>query len=328
MKKFFSILIGASLLVGVSSCNNSDDDSFIDPSFKGPTYFTLTTPDTTFTKTQNFQAFLDENGEFQLYIDDLMFGQFFDMKILKFQQGNFPTNVNTIDYTYQSGDLSFDFFTSTDIQDPRRNNGMIKITKIDREDMLVSGSFNTLLMPSPLNQFLNRSFKVSGEFKNVPYTRIGTNETGFIYATLDGTNIKDLDVISNPLGDVVNKKIVIKAKSKTMRKRAMTITFDKDLAKGNYGYEQIQAQYTSENGVVYYSNDKDKELTGSYFKLEDISALSGQNTRIYSGKFTFKMKSKEGDIITLQFGDFKATLSMKEIISIPNPDPGTGIPEL
>lgn len=113
-----------------------------------------------------------------------------------------------------------------------------------------------------------------------------------------------------------------------MRKRAMTITFDKDLAKGNYGYEQIQAQYTSENGVVYYSNDKDKELTGSYFKLEDISALSGQNTRIYSGKFTFKMKSKEGDIITLQFGDFKATLSMKEIISIPNPDPGTGIPEL
>ncbi|MDM1045403.1 hypothetical protein HX004_11315 [Myroides sp. 1354] len=335
MKKIYSILFGASLLalcgVGVSSCSSSDDD-FIDPDFKVPTYFTVTLPDTTFVKKDEFKARLNENGEFHLYIDDLMNGQIFDMKILKFQLGNFPTNLNTIDYSYKIEDTSFEFFNSTDLANPKRNNGIIKITKIDRNEMLVSGNFSSLLLPSPVNQYMKQSFTITGKFENIPYERVGKGASGFVYTNINGEDIRDMDVFSNFTGDVINNQIVINAKSKSMRKRAITISFDKNLPIGSYDYAKVKVQYTSENGVVYVSNEKDADLVGSFFRIDKIENWFATNSKTYSGKFTFKLKSKEGDVITLNFGDYKAKLSMKEVIINPDPgtDPGTdpGIPEL
>lgn len=336
MKRIYSILIGASLLalggLGVSSCSSSDDD-FIDPEFRVPAYFTVTLPDTTFVKKEKFNAYVDENGEFQFYIDDLKEGHFFDMKILKFQVGNFPTNINTIDYTYSVGENSFEFFNSTDLANPKRNNGIIKITKIDRTDMLVTGNFSSLLLPSPLNQYLNQSFRITGSFENIPYERIGKNEAGYIFASINGEEIRDMDVFSKFEGDILNGQIVMNARSKSMRKRMMKISFDKTLPIGSYDYSKVKVQYTSENGVVYLSDEKDGDLVGSQFKIEKIEDILIENKKIYAGKFTFKLKSKDGDVITLNFGDYKAKLSMKEVI-ITNPDPGTdpgtdpGIPEL
>ncbi|MGQ8867397.1 hypothetical protein [Myroides sp. TSA_177.3] len=326
MKRIYSILFGASLLalcgVGVSSCSSSDDD-FVDPEFRVPAYFTVTLPDTTFVKKEKFNAYVDENGEFQFYIDDLMQGHFFDMKILKFQVGNFPTNINTLDYTYSIGDNGFEFFNSTDLANPKRNNGIIKITNIDRNDMLVSGNFSSLLLPSPLNQYLKESFRITGKFENIPYERIGTNEAGYIFTNINGEDIKDMDVFSKFEGDILNGKIVMNARSKSMRKRMLKISFDKTLPIGNYDYSKVGVEYTSENGVVYVSDEKDAALAGSYFKIDKIENLTIDNKKTYAGKFTFKLKSKEGQVITLNFGDYKAKLSMKEVIIT---DPGTGGP--
>lgn len=330
MKKFYSILIGVSLLtIGrglVSSCNSSDDNDFSsDPSYKGPTYFSLTLPDTTRIETEKFLATLDENGEFRLVLEEMNEGdQIFGFTLLKFQEGNFPTNLNLIDYMMRTGEISYDVFSSLDPNDPRRNNGMIKISKIDKEAMLVSGSFNSSMVPSPLNESGLRTFKLSGEFKNIPYKRIGVSgKHGFVFASLNDSDISDLMVVSNAKGDIVNGKVVIAAESQPMRKRAIKISFPKEATEGTYKYDQVEVEYTSENGVKYFSDVEDKSLEGSSLKIEQISQLPLSERATYKGKFTFKLKSKEGRIITLNFGDFSADILLKEIVA-PGPGPGDG----
>ncbi|MGG5576798.1 hypothetical protein ACPDHL_05565 [Myroides sp. C15-4] len=330
MKKFYSILIGVSLLtIGgglVSSCNSSDDNEFSsDPSYKGPTYFSLTLPDTTRIETEKFLATLDANGEFRLEMQEMDGGdQQFSFSLLKFQEGNFPTNLNLIEYTMRTGELSFDAFSSLDMNDPRRNNGMIKISKIDKEAMLVSGSFNSSMVPSPLNESGLRTFKLSGEFKNIPYKRIGVSgKHGFVYASLNDTDINDLMVVSNEKGDIVDGKVVIAAESQPMRKRAIKISFPKEAVAGTYKYDQVAVEYTSENGVKYFSNVEDKSLEGSALKIEGITQLPLSERATYKGKFIFKLRSKEGRVLTLEFGDFSADLLLKEVVT-PGPGPGDG----
>lgn len=334
MKKFYSILIGVSLLtiVGglISSCSNSDDNEFSsDPSYKGPTYFSLTLPDTTRIETEKFIATLDVNGEFNLQMDEMNGGdQRFGFTLLKFQEGNFPTNLNLIGYSMRTGDTSFDVFSSLDPSDPRRNNGMIKISKIDKEAMLVSGSFNSSMVPFPDNERGLKTFKLSGEFKNIPYKRVGANgKYGFVYASVNNTDINDLLVVSNEKGDIVDGKVVIAAESQPMRKRAIKINFPKEAVAGIYKYDQVSVEYTSENGVKYFSNVEDKGLEGSSLKIEKISQLPLSERAMYTGKFLFKLRSKEGRVLTLEFGDFSADVLLKEIVT-PGPGDGSGPIEL
>ncbi|MBB1148908.1 MULTISPECIES: hypothetical protein [unclassified Myroides] len=331
MKKFYSILIGLSLLtIGgglLSSCSSSDDNDFSsDPSYKGPTYVSLTLPDTTRIETEKFIATLDANGEFRLLMDDIEGGNhIFGFTLLRFQEGNFPTNLNVIEYMLRTGEVTYDTFSSLDPNDPRRNNGMIKISKIDKESMLVSGTFSSAMVPSPLNQSGMRTFTVSGEFKNIPYKRIGLiSEYGFVYASLNGNDINDLMVVSDAKGDVVDGRVVIAAESKPMRKRAIKFSFPKEAAVGNYKYDQVQVEYISENGVKYFSNAEDQSLAESVLKIEQIGTLPGiPNRATYKGKFTFKLKSKDGRVLTLNFGDFSADISLKEVVT-PGPGPGPG----
>jgi len=277
-------------------------------------------------KKENFQATVDGDGRFRLFIDDLTTqAQIFDMQLLKFQEGNFPTSINTITYTYLYNDLKGEEFISSDLNDPKRNNGLIKITHIDRENMLVSGSFSSLLMPAPLNQHLLNSFRITGDFQNIPYERNIGGELGFIYANINGQDINDLDIVSNAKGDIVDGNIILDARSAIMRKRAMKVSFSKGLKAGNYDYSQVNVQYTSENGVVYYSNAEDASLSGSYFKIDNIASLA-ESKATYKGKYVFKLKSKAGDIVTLNFGDYSATLLLKE--SNPKPKTGGGEGEL
>ncbi|MBB1138504.1 hypothetical protein [Myroides sp. WP-1] len=333
MKRIYSILMGISILaVGgglVTSCNSSDNSDFSsDPNYKGPTFVSLTLPDTTRIEKENFIARLDVNGEFTLLLDRIDNGnEKFEFKVLRFQEGNFPTNLNPMTYLLRTGEGSYDAFSSLDMMDPKKNNGMIKITKIDKEAMLVSGSYSSLVNPSPTNTALLRSFNISGEFKNIPYKRVGVqSEFGFVYATLDNREMKDLLVISNPKGDIQKGRAVIKAESSSLRKRIIEISFPKEAGVGAYGYDQVDVVYTSENGVKYYSDAAAKDLVGSSFRIESMESNIVTNRTTFIGKFLFKLKSKEGSVITLEFGDFNARLLMKESVTTPNPDPGTGGP--
>ena len=337
MKRIFSILVGVSMLaLGsglVAACSSSDDNDFSsDPNYKGPAYVTLNVMDTTYVEKEKFIAKLDVNGEFILLLDEFGDGnQKFNFKVLRFQEGNFPTNLNPMSYLVRTGELSYDAFSSADINDPTRNNGMIKIANIDKEAMLVSGSFNSLMVPSGENQTGLKSFKISGEFKNIPYTRSGMlNENGFVYMALGDQEMKDLKVVSNAKGDIQNGRAVIKAESVSLRKRSIEINFPKESTEGTYGYDQVNVIYTSENGVKYYSNVLDNALAGSMFKIESIFPLRPTDRTSYRGKFLFKLKSKEGHIITLEFGDFSATLLMKEsqTPTVPGPGDGSGPIEL
>ncbi|MGG5505282.1 MULTISPECIES: hypothetical protein [unclassified Myroides] len=335
MKRIYSILMGISILtVGgglVASCSSSDNSDFSsDPNYKGPTFVSLTLPDTTRIEKENFIAKLDVNGEFTLLLDWIDEGnEKFEFKVLRFQEGNFPTNLNPMTYLLKTGEGSYDAFSSLDMLDPKKNNGMIKITKIDKEAMLVSGSYNSLVNPYPTNTALLRSFNISGEFKNIPYKRVGVqSEFGFVYATLDNREMKDLLVVSNPQGDIQNGKVVLKAESSSLRKRIIEISFPKEAVVGAYGYDDVDVVYTSENGVKYYADAEAKDLGGSSFKIETIESSGIQERTIFTGKFLFKLKSKDGNVITLEFGDFSANLRMKESIVTPGPGDGNGPIEL
>ncbi len=313
MKRFYSILLGLGImaLVGASFTGcDSKDDSIDDPNLPGNAYFKVNMLDTTFVKTENIEAYLKSDGTFELKVEGLPDSGLLGFELMRFQEGTFPTNVNPM-YYFPSG--SDEFFISQDMNDPKRNNGFIKITKIDKQNKLISGNFNTRLLASPLNSLMNFPLKVDGEFKNIQYTRVAKDASGtFFYAYIDGTEVKDFEGKSNSAGDISNGQIVIQAESKYMRKRYLTFSFPKDAGVGRYEYNNLDVTYSSTEGIIYKSDVEDASLHGSYLEITAIDNTPVANVKMFSGVFYYKVKNKDGKIIEIQEGDFKTPVTMKE----------------
>ncbi len=340
MKRFYSILLGLgvfALTSGLFTACDSKDDSIDDPNLPGNSYFKINMLDTTYVRTENIEAYLRTDGTFELKLEGIpnnaaVLG--FELK--RFQEGTFPTNVNVMYYYPYFNSVSDgtslnipgldDFFLSQDLNDPKRNNGLIKVTKIDKQNKLISGTFNTRLLAGPLNELMNFPLSVDGEFKNVRYERESKNEDGtYIYAYVNNTDVNDFVLKSNDKGDIVDGRITIVAESKYMRKRALEFSFPKEAAIGKYGYDNVIVKFVSADGVIYNSNEQDESLLGSYLEITNITDVKA-NVKMYSGSFFYKVKDRDGKIIEIKDGDFKVLVNTKERTTSPSIPGGGGGP--
>lgn len=342
MKRFYSILLGLgvfALTSGLFTACDSKDDSIDDPNLPGNSYFKINMLDTTYVRTENIEAYLRTDGTFELKLEGIpdnaaVLG--FELK--RFQEGTFPTNVNVMYYYPYINSVSdgggtslnipglYDFYLSQDMNDPKRNNGLIKVTKIDKLNKLISGTFNTRLLAGPLNELMNFPLSVDGEFKNIRYERESKNEDGtYIYAYVNDADINDFVLKSNDKGDIVDGRVTIIAESKYMRKRALEFSFPKEANVGKYEYDNVIVKFVSADGVVYNSDDKDENLVGSYLEITNITTVKA-NVKMYSGSFFYKVKDRDGHITEIKDGDFKALVNTKERITSPSIPGGGGGP--
>ncbi|SHM63721.1 hypothetical protein [Myroides odoratimimus] len=294
MKKTFRILaisLFSITAMTVASCDNESYDSIIEgEQGVGKPIMTIHNQGETILMREGIVAELDKNGRLEIKVkltgsenyenDELI------LRTLKFQSGNFPTNVNESNYYSWENKL---LYTTKDTLRPNIVTGIMSICNINRKARVLSGDFDIKrMMPSIQDDPNLKSFPISGNFVDIPFVR---KEATYLEAFADN------EPFTNP-----EESVEVKAG------RAYVSSID-----GVEKTQKIVLDFPYNNDIVVSNDPKDFKKLG-WFNVEYTSPYgvkyTSKDVAESEGflRFDYAEKDKDDPNKFLLKGRFEATL--------------------
>ncbi|WP_010256022.1 hypothetical protein [Myroides injenensis] len=326
MKRVSKIIIACfSVIMALSyvSCDNEPVDPVLDESREvGKPIVIVKSEGEEEIIREGVVAKINAKGEFTLALNHLK-GRNDELKIFirKFIEGNFPTNANPS--TYLNRELKAQYST-VDENRPNYVTGFVKITHINKNARVVTGSYSMTMVPIRVGgpeEGIDpniKSFTIEGSFENVPYQReediyidAEVNKVPFVSIAPVWKEENGTSTISGKGYGQLDQEIFLQIPTEIISAEKI------EEGKKVYSFKEegFDAYYISEYGVKYsLDKENNSSMLNSEFELVslDSTALGKDNVATLVGRYKLKLIADTDQEVTIKYGTFKVEKRTKK----------------
>lgn len=318
------------ITISFVSCDTESVDSALSENFVGKSELSLTVKDSVYYRNDT-KAYLTPEGSISFMVGNLGkarakgdLGQdIFELNLATFSQAKFPFNAdglnkNIASYSMDAVGISFESFHTINQKSPNSGrSGIFTISKIDYKNNVFSGEFDLVMHPDFGNTKNTELIKVSGSFRDIPFSRIGIDGSPqFMYVEVDGKPMNELLVsaktilVEEPgidaeegvvIGTVSKKYTQVTTKSLDFDLFDLGISFPEDIEVGVDHTRGYTVSYISKYGEKYTNSNN--LLDGSVLNI--VSVVQQDRNIIITGRYNFNLRNNDNNkTATLKKGDF------------------------